>query len=247
MATSDGSTAQSTTSFAAPPQSLPRIIAHRGASRLEPENTLRAFRLAEELGADGLELDLRVTADHQLVVIHDATVGRTTNGFGPVRTRVLADLQRLDAGMGERVPTFEAVIAQTTLPIQAELKTREAAKYLVPLLQRDHARNRVRPIAFEPRVLRHIKAQMPEVEVGLVATRASIRMVDRAQRAEASLVSLAAASVNRESVALCREANLQISVWTVDDPAEMRRLIQLGVDAIVTNRPDVLAQVMRIG
>ncbi len=247
MATSDDRTAASTILFDSQAQPLPLNIAHRGASRLEPENTLRAFRLAEELGADGLELDLRVTADHQLVVIHDVTVGRTTNGFGPVRTRVLADLQRLDAGMGERVPTFEEVIAHTTLPIQAELKTREAARYLVPMLSRDQVRNRVRPIAFEPRVLRHIKAQVPGVDVGLVATRASIRMVDRAQWAGVSLVSLAAASVNRESVALCREANLKVSVWTVDDPAEMRRLIQLGVDAIVTNRPDVLAQVIRTG
>lgn len=245
MATNDDRIRLSTVPFDFRPYPLPLNIAHRGASALEPENTMRAFRLAEELGADGLELDLRVTADHQLVVIHDVTVGRTTNGFGPVRTRTLAELQRLDAGMGEHIPTLEEVIAGTTLPIQVELKTREAAKYLAALLSREHLFDRVHPISFEPRALRRIKAQVPEVEVGLVATRASARVVERARSAGASLVSLGVASVTPESVAMCRHANLKVSVWTVDDPAEMRRLIQLGVDAIVTNRPDVLAHVMR--
>lgn len=247
MATSDDRNASSTISFMSQPQSLPRNIAHRGAAGLEPENTLRAFRRAEEMGADGLELDLRVSADRQLVVIHDVTVGRTTNGFGPVRTKVLAELQRLDAGMGERIPTFEEIIRSTALPIQAELKTREAAKYLVHLLSREHLFDRVRPISFDARVLRRIKAQAPEIDVGLVATRASARVVERARWAGASLVSLGVASLSPESVAMCRLANLKVSVWTVDDPAVMRRVIQLGVDAIVTNRPDVLAQVMRAG
>jgi glycerophosphoryl diester phosphodiesterase len=245
MSTRDDSTERSTILHMAQAPPLPRNIAHRGASGLEPENTIRAFRRAEELGADGLELDIRVTADRKLVVIHDVTVGRTTNGFGPVRTKVLAELQRLDAGMGERIPTFEEVIAETALPIQAELKTRQAAKHLTSFLLREHVCHRVRPISFEPRALRHIKARVPEVEVGLVATRASARVVERARWAGASLVSLGVASVTAGSVALCRDANLRVSVWTVDDPAEMRRVIQLGVDAIVTNRPDVLAQVMR--
>ncbi len=239
MATIDDSPAPSALPFI----SLPHNIAHRGASGLEPENTLRAFQRAEELGAGGLEMDLRVTADHRLVVIHDVTVGRTTNGFGPVRTKTLADLQRLDAGMGEPVPTFEEVIHSTTLPIQAELKTREVARYLVPLLLRDRLFDRIRPISFDAKVLRRIREQAPAIEVGLVAARASARTVERARWAGASLVSLAIASLSPESVEMCRQANLEISVWTVDDPEEMRRVIQLGVDAIVTNRPEVLAQV----
>lgn len=244
MATSNDRTAPSTIPFDSQPQTLPRNIAHRGASGLEPENTLRAFRLAEELGADGLELDLRVTADHQLAVIHDVTVGRTTNGFGPIRTKTLAELRRLDAGMGEQIPTFQEVIAQTTLPIQAELKTREAAKYLLPLLSRDHLLQRIRPISFDARVVRRIKAQAPELEVGLIAARASARIVERALWARASLISLGVTALTAESVEMCRQANLKVSVWTVDDPAQMRRVIQLGVDAIVTNRPDVLARVI---
>lgn len=245
MPTSDDRNALPTISFMPQPQSLPRNFAHRGASGLEPENTLRAFQRAEELGADGLELDLRVTADRQLVVIHDVTVGRTTNGFGPVRTKALAELQRLDAGMGERIPTFEEIIRWTALPIQAELKTREAAKHLVSLLSREHLFDRVRPISFDARLLRRMKVQAPEIDVGLVATRASAKVVERARWAGASMVSLGVASLSPESVAMCRQANLKVSVWTVDDPAEMRRVIQLGVDVIVTNRPDVLAQVIR--
>ncbi len=89
-------------------------IGHRGAAGLEPEDTLRSFRRAMEEGADVLEMDLRLTRDGHLVVLHDYTVDRTTNGTGPVHGLTLAEVQRLDGGLGEKVPTFREVLGATT-------------------------------------------------------------------------------------------------------------------------------------
>jgi glycerophosphoryl diester phosphodiesterase len=97
-------------------------IGHRGAAGLEPENTLRSFSRATVEGADAVELDLRLTRDDHLVVLHDAMVDRTTDGSGPAAGMTLEELKRLDAGLGERVPTFEETLEVTDLPIYAELK-----------------------------------------------------------------------------------------------------------------------------
>lgn len=227
------------------PTPWPRIIAHRGGPSLEPENTLRAFRRVEALGVDGIELDLRVTADGRLVVIHDATLDRTTNGTGPVRDRTLAELQRLDAGMGERIPTFEQVLEATKLPIQTELKTDEALEPLLHLLSREHGRNRILPICFDADVLRRLHSHAPSITIGLLANEASRNVIEQACRIGASFVSLRAASVHPAAVERCRKANLEVSVWTVNAPTNMRRMIRLAVDAIVTDRPHVLARVLR--
>src|SRR3712207_3859497 len=109
-------------------------IGHRGAAGLEPENTLRSFQRAACEGADALELDLRVTRDRRLVVLHDATVDRTTDGTGPVSELELAELKELDGSMGEKVPTLTEVLEATALPIHAELKVVEAAEPLARLI-----------------------------------------------------------------------------------------------------------------
>src|SRR5215213_7066267 len=126
-------------------------IGHRGASGLEPENTLRAFRRAEVEGADALELDLRVTRDGHLVVLHDRTVNRTTDGTGLVGELTLAEVQELDAGMGEKVPALREILEATTLPIHAELKVVEAAEPLATLMLEEVISKRLTPISFAPK------------------------------------------------------------------------------------------------
>ncbi|RLG49442.1 MAG: glycerophosphodiester phosphodiesterase, partial [Thermoproteota archaeon] len=110
-------------------------VAHRGASAYEPENTLRAVRRALELGANAVEVDVRVTKDRRLAVIHDETLDRTTSGSGRVRDYTLAELKRLDAGMGERIPSLEEVLKEASgALLVVELKDPDAVSELASAL-----------------------------------------------------------------------------------------------------------------
>jgi len=219
-------------------------IGHRGAAGLEPENTLRSFRRAEEEGADALELDLRVTRDGYLVVLHDPTVDRTTNGTGPVHELTLAEMRRLDGGLGERVPTFGEVLEATTLPIHAELKVIEAVEPLASVILEQDVAGRVAPISFEPEALRRLKLVLPDQPVGLILSGAPPEVAERARSVGADFVSLEAAHLNAEALERCRRAGLKVTAWTVNEPEQMRRVMESGVEGIATDHPDVLAGII---
>jgi len=219
-------------------------IGHRGAAALEPENTLRSFRRAAEEGADALELDLRVTRDGHLVVLHDPAVDRTTDGIGPVHELTLAEVQRLDAGLGEKVPAFTVVLKTTTLPIHAELKVVEAAEPLASMILQE-ATGRVTPISFDPEALRRVKNVLPDLPVGLILSGAPPDAVERALSVGAAFVSLEAEYLDPEAVERCRRAELKVTAWTVNEPERMRRVMELGVDGIATDRPDLLARITK--
>ncbi|MEJ7871387.1 MAG: glycerophosphodiester phosphodiesterase family protein [Rubrobacteraceae bacterium] len=219
-------------------------IGHRGAAGLEPENTLRSFRRAAEEGADALELDLRVTRDGHLVVLHDPTVDRTTSGTGSVHELTLAEVQQLDAGLGERVPTFEEVLEATTLPIHAELKVVEAAEPLASGIL-EKAAERITLISFDPEALRRVKRALPDQPVGLILSGAPPDDAERARSLDADLVSLEAEYLSAEAVERCRRAALKVTAWTVNEPEQMQRVVELGVDGIATDRPDLLAGIVR--
>ncbi len=219
-------------------------IGHRGAAGLEPENTLRSFRRAAEEGADALELDLRVTHDGHLVVLHDPTVDRTTSGTGSVHELTLAEVQQLDAGLGERVPTFEEVLETTTLPIHAELKVVEAAEPLASGIL-EKAAERITLISFHPEALRRMKRVLPDQRLGLILSGAPPDAAERARSLDADLVSLEAEYLSAEAVERCRRAALKVTAWTVNEPEQMQRVVELGVDGIATDRPDLLAGIVR--
>lgn len=219
-------------------------IGHRGAAGLEPENTLRSFHRAALEGADALELDLRVTRDGHLVALHDPTVDRTTDGTGPVRLSTLAEVRELDGGMGERIPTFEEVLGATTIPIHAELKVVEAVEPLTELISGQDI-ERVTPISFDIDALHRLRRLLPDLPVGLIFSGAPPDAAERAQSVGASLASLEAAHLSEEAVERCRQLGLKVTVWTVNEPRQMRQALQLGVDGIVTDRPDLLAEILR--
>ena len=216
-------------------------VGHRGAAGLEPENTLRSFRRAAEVGADAVELDLRLTRDGRLIVLHDADVDRTTNGRGPVAEMTLHELKRLDVGLGERVPTFEEVLEATGLPIHAELKVVEAAGPLAASILERGLAGRVVPISFHPEALHQTKLSLPDLPVGLILGGASPNPAAVARSVDATFVSLEAAYLDKATVERCQRAGLRVTTWTVNEPEEMRRALETGVDGIVTDRPDLLA------
>lgn len=221
-------------------------IGHRGAAGLEPENTLRSFHRAAGEGADALELDLRVTCDGHLIVLHDPTVNRTTNGTSPAHELTLAEVQELDAGMGERVPTFMEVLETTTLPIHAELKVVEAVEPLASLILQEEIAERLTLISFDAEALHQVKHDLPDLPVGLIFSGTPLRAAECARSVGADLVSLEAAHLSVEAVERCRRAGLKVTAWTVNEPKQMRQVMDLGVDGIVTDRPDLLAGITRL-
>ena len=243
------------------PHDRPLIIAHRGASAAAPQNTLAAFRQAMELGADGVELDVQLSADGAVVVIHDFAVDKTTDGTGRVATKTLLELEALDAGAkfspqfaGERIPTLAQVfeVLQGKLLVNVELKdfnprSSALAAPVVEVVRKHAMEKRVLFSSFNPFALRAVKRLAPQIPAGLLyAPNLAIYLrrawlaplvPHEARHPESSMVTA-------RTMKWYRARGFCVNVWTVDDPAEMRRLIALGVDGIITNRPDVLSQIV---
>lgn len=239
-------------------------IAHRGASAVAPPNTLAAFRKAAELGADGIELDVHLSADGVPVVIHDFTVDGTTDGTGRVRDLPLAALRELDAGSrfdpafaGERIPTLEEVFAEVgdRLLINVELKSMPGNEYpgmeeaVAGLIRRFGLTERVLVSSFNPLALRRFRKVAPEVPIGFLYETAPLSRL--AQLLAALLPGLRPQAlhphwslVGPETVRRAHRRGRKVVVWTVDEPEAMARLSGWGVDAIITNYPDRLAAIL---
>jgi glycerophosphoryl diester phosphodiesterase len=230
-------------------------IAHRGASALYPENTLRAFIAAAELGADMCEFDVRMTRDGEVVVIHDATVNRTTDGRGRVAAMSAAAIERLDAGArfgaefrGERIPTL-AEVAQALgarcggrCGMDVELKAPGLEARVCDILRGCGAMERAIVSSFDWDQLKIVAQQEPRLRLALLGEKASAALLDVAAAMHAFAI---APRFDIADAALCAEAHrrgLAVYVWTVDDAPTMGRLIAAGVDGIMTNNPKRLRE-----
>ncbi|MGE5225237.1 MAG: glycerophosphodiester phosphodiesterase [Omnitrophica WOR_2 bacterium] len=242
---------------------LPRpiVFAHRGSSLHAPENTLAAFELALQQGANAIELDAKLTADGQVIVIHDFTVDRTTDGTGEVRKLTLEQIRKLDAGShfdiayhNEHVPTLEEVfkaVGSRTL-INIELTNYAAPLDALPekvvrLVRRYRLESRVLFSSFCFLTLLRAHNAMPGVPTGLLAYRGKAGILARSPAA--SLFPYQALHPEKSDVtgALVQRAHRQgrrIHVWTVDDPGEMAFLADLGVDGFFTDDPVLARKVL---
>jgi glycerophosphoryl diester phosphodiesterase len=219
----------------------PRVIGHRGARALEPENTLRSFVRAQLAGADEVELDLRVTADEQLVVLHDATLDRTTNGHGRLASFSLDEVRELDAGDGERIPTFAEVLDAVMLPVQAEVKELAAIEPLVTLAGKRSLAGRVTVASFDPVIVAALGSELPQLRRGLIMSDAPADAVSRAQAVGASLLCLGIATLGPELMAACHSAGIAVDAWPVNDPQTLHRAVELQVEAVTTDHPNRIA------
>jgi len=236
-------------------------IAHRGFSSTYPENTLLAFRKALELGVRWLEFDLHVTRDDELVVMHDHTVDRTTDGTGAVSALTLGEVKRLDAGSwrgpqfaGERVPTFcetlDALGSEARMVVELKFEGNLAVSRVVELLRERSAIGQAVVSSFDLAKLPETRSLAPELP-----TTALVRLGDRAPAALVSEVVETGADtlgiwcrdVTRELVESAREAGLSVRAWGLgqDQGTEMVRLIQAGVDGMTTDCPDVLQAILK--
>lgn len=219
------------------------VIAHRGASAAAPENTLAAFRLAADQGADGIELDVQATADGHLVVIHDATIDRSTDGMGAVAALTLSQVRRCDAGRkfapafaGERVPllaeVFEAVGSR--LLIDVEVKAAGIEARLVDLIRRMEMTQSVLISSFAMQVVARIRDLAPEMPAGLLQLASHPQV---AVRLGAAAYLPAIGALTADTVTHCRHHGLRVITWTVRTEAEARHALDVGVDGIIADDP----------
>jgi len=243
-------------------ETSPLVIAHRGASAVAPANTMTAFEKAAVLGADGIEFDVHLSADGVPVVIHDFAVDATTDSSGRVAEMDLAQIKQLDAGSyfdpafaGEHIPTLEEVLQAfgNQLLLNIELKSTSPRdngleQAVLTLVKQHDLGSRVLLSSFNPFSLRRAKKIAPHVRAGLLyapdlpifLSRAWLAPLfpHEARHPEHTMV-------DARYMAWARRHGYRVNVWTVDDPDEMRRLIDLGVDGIITNVPDVLRDILR--
>lgn len=222
------------------------VYAHRGASAEAPENTLAAFRRAVALCADGIEFDVHLTADGVPVVIHDDTLERTTDGTGPVAELCGEALGQLDAGgwfdssyAGEPVPTLEAALQLLAgkLRLNVEVKDPMAGAAVLEVLRRFPQADAVLS-SFGYGVLTQLRRADPDVPLALLYDGGGWqRAVARAEALRACAFHPRADLVSRPLVAACRQRQLPVFAWTVDEPAQARSLARMGVAGIFTNDP----------
>jgi len=244
------------------PRARPLNLAHRGASAYAPENTLAAFRLAAEMGADGIELDAKVSRDGAVVIMHDATVDRTTDGAGRVSELTLAELKRLDAGSkfgaqfaGERLPTLDEVFDAVgdKLIVNIELTNYDSRGddlefKVIELIARRGLADRVMVSSFNPLSLRKVKQAAPHIVCGLLYSPDS--PIYMRQTWGAPLVPRLAARhpqyrmVDADLVRKYHARGQKVNVWTVNEEADLRRMIEAGVDAIMTDKPLALQRML---
>lgn len=246
-----------TTTFAYEPSDQVETVAHRGAAGYAPENTMAAFQKGVDMKADYIEIDVQQTKDGELVVIHDVTLDRTTNGTGYVKDHTLEEIRQLDAGSyfapefaGEKVPTFEEVLDEFRgkTGILIELK----ATYYYPGIEQKvadalkernmHLPNNEKIIvqSFEFESMKKMDELLPTVPVGLLTGRATDLSEEKLNEfaSYAEYVNPSKSLVNSSLVNEVHERDMGIMAWTVRKKEEVQPLLDAGVDGIITDYPD---------
>lgn len=232
-----------------------KILAHRGASAYAPENTIPSFELAIEQGADGVELDVHLTKDGELAVIHDERVDRTTDGKGFVKDFSMDELKKLDAknGMDEfanaRIPTLGEVyglLARTKMTVNVEIKT-DIMEYphicdkLLVLEDKYRMNGRILYSSFNHYTMMEMLRLRPEARTGLLYMSIMASPWNYAQKQGAAALHphFITFSKTPDMAVNCIRRGIDVNIWTVDDPIWIKRLSDLGVTSLITNKPDL--------
>jgi len=227
-----------------PKESMANIlkISHRGASAYEPENTLRAIKRALGYAVDMIEVDVRETRDGQIVVIHDETLERTTNGRGYVHQMSFSELRKLDAGKGERIPTLQEVIdlVKGRVGLVIELKDSTTADKVAEILAENNFTDQTLVTSFIHSAVKTIKELNPQLKTGVIFRSAPIKPSQLALDANANALFPYYKYVTTQMIEDAHNNQLTANVWTVDTREEIEHYVRMGVDGVVTNKPDLL-------
>lgn len=237
-----------------------KVWAHRGASAYAPENTLEAFLLAAEQGADGVELDVQLTKDGEMVVVHDEEIDRVSDGSGFVKDYTLAELKTLNFNKTHpeyqdvKIPTLREVyeaLKPTGMTINVELKTgifwyKDLEKKVLELTKEMEMEDRVIYSSFNHYSIQQMKKIVPEAETAYLYSDVILNVAEYAKNTKVD--GLHPAVYHVKMADFLKEylgSNLNVRVWTVNEKADMKWLIDAGVTAIITNYPDMAVQIKK--
>lgn len=224
------------------------VIAHRGASGYYPENTLKSIEYAIEMGSDIIEIDLKMTKDHQIVLMHDEAVDRTTNGKGWVKDLTVQQLKALDAGGGERVPLLTEVMElykKGEVKFMFDISSPGYEEQIVDLIHKHNYDTRsVVSGAYEP--LRFIKLLDPKLKIAPSFDRASDHSIMETASMGAVIFNCHHASISREAVDIAHVYGLQVIAWGVNEVESVHRMIEVGADGITSDYPDVVRRMVSL-
>ncbi|MSS72132.1 MAG: glycerophosphodiester phosphodiesterase [Candidatus Latescibacteria bacterium] len=236
-------------------------IAHRGASGMAPENTLIAVERALDLGVDVVEIDVHVTRDGHVVVLHDATVDRTTDGRGAVRDMTLAEVRRLNAGLwfdppcsGERIPTLAETLDLTRRRalLLVEIKASGISEQVIETIRDLRATEDVIVQSFHPATVKQVRDLERRIPAALLVGRVPVghtrwrgrSLVKKALKVGANALALSYLAATPSLVDEVHRRAMSLWVWTVDEEFTMQKMIQTGADGIITNHPERLHRLL---
>jgi len=251
----------------------PLVIAHRGGAGIAPENTIYAFKLAERIGVDAIELDVRITKDKQLVVIHDETIDRTTNGTGMVSDYTLEELKKFDAGYhlklenqgypfrnkGITIPSLEEVfqhIKNTPFVIELKDPNPRIEKQVAALIKKYELKKKVIVGSFNDASLKRFASRTDgkiQIGTGVKTIKYFVLLhklrLDRLYPLNRSAVQIPIKAggvdlATERLIKTVRERNIAIHYWTINDEKTMKQLIELNVDGIITDYPNLLLRLV---
>lgn len=221
-------------------------VGHRGARAHEPENTIRSFKKAARLGVDVIEFDVRLTKDKVPVVIHDETVDRTTNGKGKVNELTLKQVRKLDAGKGEKVPTLEealSFIKKNKIKAFLEIKEKGFCKKALDLVKKKKLEKQAVIISYSTNILKHV-AKINKKSISGLVFKNKIKNVTgffklgKACNAQWLLGELK--TLDKSFVKKAHDWGYKVEAWVVNDKKTAKKIARMGVDAIASDKPEVL-------
>lgn len=214
-----------------------KIIAHRGASYYEPENTLRAYKRAMGMGADFIEVDVRITKDKELVIMHDDDVSRTTNGKGLVKNFTLEELKKLDVGLGEKIPTLEEVIklVKNKINLVVEIKEPGTEMEIIKKIEESNLENTILT-SFYHKTVKNVRNSEINVNAGIIFVGEPINICKLTADANANVIFPSYKYMTEELIKDAKKCGLTVYPWAIDEERIFNKFAKMGVDGIVTNK-----------
>jgi glycerophosphoryl diester phosphodiesterase len=215
-------------------------VGHRGAKAYETENTLESFRKSIELGANAIELDVRISGDAKLIVIHDDNLKKVFGKDVRIKESTLGELRRLT---DNRIVTFDAVlrfIDRKVEKILVELKETGYERDVLDIIRKEKLEDRVIVVSFHEEALAHVRELDKKIEIGLIYTK-SKKPIDIALKLNAQYLVPLYRFVHRRDIAKAHKSNLKVIVWTVNTIIEVQNFIAKDVDGIATDKPDIFS------
>jgi len=213
------------------------VIAHRGASFLEPENTIKAIKMAVKMGADFVEVDVRKSKDNKLVIMHDEDIDRTTDGKGLVKDYMVSELKKFGAGKGERIPTLDEVIecVKDRVGLVIEIKEPGTEGKILEKIDENELEN-VILTSFYHKSIKNARKMSPSVDAGIIFTCQPVDVNHMASNASTNIIFPSYRYMNEDMVKKAHRNGILVYPWTIDNPEIFEKFVEMGVDGIVTNK-----------